>query len=80
MGQHTQLFYRLEAAKTMKAYIAHNMDNNEELYVRLKTTNDEIIATRKLANENRRREWDSWSWDSLACREEEDNGGWQKEY
>ena len=56
MGQHTQLFYRLEAAKTMRAYITHNMDNNEELYVRLKTTNGEIVATRKLANEDRRRE------------------------
>ena len=56
MGQRTQLFYRLEAVETMRAYIAHNMDNNEELYVRLKTTNGEIIATRKLANEDRRRE------------------------
>lgn len=56
MEQRTQLFYRLEAAKTMRAYITHNMDNNEELYVRLKTTNGEIVATRKLANEDRRRE------------------------
>ncbi|RVW33321.1 hypothetical protein CK203_085306 [Vitis vinifera] len=34
-----QLFYRLETVKTMRAYIAYNMDGNEDLLASLETTN-----------------------------------------
>lgn len=35
----------------MKAYIAHNMDENEELQVGLETTRSEATIARKLAEE-----------------------------
>ncbi|RVW86643.1 hypothetical protein CK203_039786 [Vitis vinifera] len=39
MRQRVQLFYRLETVKTMRAYIAYNMDGNEDLLASLETTN-----------------------------------------
>ncbi|KAL6320725.1 hypothetical protein AAG906_008725 [Vitis piasezkii] len=41
--QCAQLFYRLEAGKTMMAYIAHNMDDNEDFRTRM--TEEEKEAT-----------------------------------
>lgn len=35
----------------MKAYISHNMDDNEELQVGLEMTRSEVIVARKLAEE-----------------------------
>ena len=51
MRQHAQLFYQLEAAETIKAYIAHNMDDNKDLHTRLETTESEVTTTRKLIEE-----------------------------
>ena len=41
----------MEAVETMKAYIAHNMNENEELQVGLETTRSEVIVAQKLAKE-----------------------------
>lgn len=35
MRQHTLLFKWLEGAKTMRAYIAYNMNDSDELYAKL---------------------------------------------
>lgn len=35
----------------MRAYIAHNMDDSEELQARLEATEGEKVAARKLADE-----------------------------
>lgn len=51
MWQHTQLFYRLEAIETMRAYIDHNMDDSENLHARLETIESEVVVARKLAEE-----------------------------
>nr|CAN72402.1 hypothetical protein VITISV_033808 [Vitis vinifera] len=44
MWQHIHLFYRLEIVETMKAYIAHNMDKNEDLLASLEMTKSEATA------------------------------------
>ena len=49
--QRAQLFYQLEAAKIIKAYIAHNMDDNKNFHTRLETTESEVTTTRKLIEE-----------------------------
>ena len=51
MQQHTHLFHRLEAVESMKAYVAHNMDGNEDLLASLETTKSEVAAAQKLAEE-----------------------------
>ena len=51
MQQWAQLFYRLEAVETMKAYISHNMDDNDELSAKLETVKGEATVARKLAGE-----------------------------
>ena len=35
----------------MRAYVAHNMDGNEDLFANLEMTKNEVIAARKLAEE-----------------------------
>ena len=35
----------------MRAYVAHNMDGNEDLLANLETTKNEVVATRKLVEE-----------------------------
>lgn len=32
----------------MRAYIAHNIDNSEDFYTRLESTESKVVATRKL--------------------------------
>ena len=51
MWQHIHLFYRLEIVETMKAYIAHNMDKNEDLLASLEMTKSEATAAWKFAEE-----------------------------
>ncbi|KAL6323299.1 hypothetical protein AAG906_029306 [Vitis piasezkii] len=46
-----QLFYQLEATKTMRAYIAHDMGGNEELRTRLEVVEGEAVVAQKLADE-----------------------------
>ncbi|RVW36949.1 hypothetical protein CK203_094933 [Vitis vinifera] len=41
----------VEAANTMRAYVAHNMDENEDLLANLETAKSEAAATQKLAEE-----------------------------
>ena len=41
----------MEATETMRAYIAHNMDRNEELLASLEMAMSETAATRNLAEE-----------------------------
>ena len=48
MWQLAHLFQWLEAAETMRAYIAHNMDGNEELLADLETIKSKVATTRKL--------------------------------
>lgn len=43
MLQNAQLFKQLEAAKTMRAYIAHNMDDKEELRVGLEAADAQKV-------------------------------------
>ncbi|KAL6334873.1 hypothetical protein AAG906_023678 [Vitis piasezkii] len=51
MRQHTHLFHRLEAVETMRAYVTHNMDENEDLLASLETTKSKAVAAQKLAKE-----------------------------
>ncbi|RVW88004.1 hypothetical protein CK203_033943 [Vitis vinifera] len=44
MRQHTHLFHLLEAAKTMRAYVTHNMDENEDLLASLETTKSKAVV------------------------------------
>lgn len=41
--QRAQLFKRLKVAETMRAYIAHNMNDNEELQAKLKVVEGELV-------------------------------------
>lgn len=47
----THFFHRLEATETMRAYVVHNMDKNEDLLASLETTKSKSDAVRKLAKE-----------------------------
>lgn len=51
MRQNAQLFKQLEAAKTMRAYIAHNMDGKEELQVGLEAADGELAVAQKVIDE-----------------------------
>lgn len=51
MQQHAHIFHRQEAAETMRAYVAHNMDENEDLLSNLETTKSKAVAARKLDKE-----------------------------
>ena len=44
------LFKRLEASKTMRAYVAHHMDDSEDLWSKLKLAESELAAARKVAD------------------------------
>ena len=45
------IFQRLETLETMRAYIAHNMDGNEEFLPNLEMARSEVADARKLAEE-----------------------------
>lgn len=45
------LFKWLEATKTMRTYIAHNMDESEELCSKLKSMESELVVAWKVADE-----------------------------
>nr|CAN69098.1 hypothetical protein VITISV_025440 [Vitis vinifera] len=49
--QRAHFLQQLEAVETMMAYIAHNMDKNEELLVDLKMVRGEDVASQKLVEE-----------------------------
>lgn len=51
MRQRALLFKRLEAAKAMKAYISHNMNDSEKLHAKLKIVEGELAAARKIIDE-----------------------------
>lgn len=51
MWEGALLFKWLEAAKTKRAYIAHNIDENEELRSKLKSMENEIVGAWKVADE-----------------------------
>ena len=51
MLQQAQFFQQLEATETMRAYISHNMDENEELIANLETTRSEATIAQKLAKQ-----------------------------
>ena len=51
MRQRTHIFHRLETTETMRAYVAHNMDGNEDVLANLKTTKSEVVAAQELAKE-----------------------------
>ena len=44
MRQRAHLFHRLEAIETMRAYVAHNVDENEDLLANLETTKSEAAV------------------------------------
>lgn len=48
MWQRAQLFYRLEVAENMRAYIAHNMDNSEDFCTRLELAESKAAIAGKL--------------------------------
>ena len=49
--KHTHFFHQLKAAETIRAYVAHNMDGNENLLTSLEMTKSESATARKLAKE-----------------------------
>lgn len=51
MQQHAHIFHRQEAAETMRAYVAHNMDENEDLLASLETMRSKVAATQKFSEE-----------------------------
>lgn len=51
MRKHTHLFHHLEATKTKRAYVAHNMDGNVDLLASLETAKSEVVVARKLVEE-----------------------------
>ena len=51
MQQHTHLFHWLEAIETMMAYVAHNVDENEDLLANLEIVKSETVAAQELAKE-----------------------------
>ena len=51
MWQRAQLFKRLEATETMRTYITHNMDDSEELCVKLESVENKLIAAWKITDE-----------------------------
>ena len=51
MRQRTHLFHRLEAIETMRAYVAHNVDENEDLLANLEIVKSETVAAQELAKE-----------------------------
>lgn len=51
MQQYSLIFKRLEAVETMRAYIAHNMENSEELQAKLEAIEGELAVARKIVNE-----------------------------
>ena len=51
MRQRTHIFHRLETTETMRAYVAHNMDGNEDVLANLKTMKSEVVAAQELAKE-----------------------------
>lgn len=44
MRQRAHLFHRLEAIETMRAFVVHNVDGNEDLLANLETTKSEAAA------------------------------------
>ena len=51
MRQRTHIFHRLEAIETMRAYVAHNVNENEDLLANLEIVKSETVATQELAKE-----------------------------
>ena len=51
MRQWAHLFQWLEAVKTMRPYITHNMDRNKELLVDLEMAMSEVVVAQKLVEE-----------------------------
>ena len=49
MRQRALLFKWLEVTEAMRAYLAQHMDDNEELYSKLKLAKSELTTTRKVA-------------------------------
>ncbi|KAL6324434.1 hypothetical protein AAG906_013038 [Vitis piasezkii] len=49
MRQRALLFKRLKVVETMRVYIAHNIDDSEELRSKLKSVGDELATARKVA-------------------------------
>lgn len=52
MRQCAHLFHRLKAIKTMRAYVPHNVDGNEDLLANLETVKSEVAAAQELAQED----------------------------
>lgn len=48
MRQRALLLKRLEVVETMRAYIAYNIDNSEELCSKLRLVEGELVAARKV--------------------------------
>lgn len=51
MRQHAHLFQPLEVIETMRAYVAHNMDRNEDLLANLEMTKNEAVVVQNLFEE-----------------------------
>ena len=52
MQQRAHIFHRLEAAETMRAQVAHNVDKNEDFFANLETTKSEVAAAQELVEES----------------------------
>lgn len=51
MRERALLFKWLEAAKTMRVYIANNMDESEEIHFKLKSVESKLAVAWKVADE-----------------------------
>ena len=52
MQQRAHIFHRLEATETMRAYVARNVDKNEDFLANLETTKSEVAAAWELVEES----------------------------
>lgn len=51
MWKHTHIFHQLEAIENKRAYVAHNMDGNKDLFASLDTAKSKVATGWKLAKE-----------------------------
>lgn len=52
LQQQAHVFQQLEAVETMKIYIAHNIDGNEDLLASLEIAKSKVVVAHKLVEES----------------------------
>lgn len=52
LQQQAHVFQQLEAVETMRTYIAHNIDGNEDLLASLEIAKNKVVVAHKLVEES----------------------------